>query len=200
MLSDKPGAKTQLGPTTPEFAHLEYTLQLTLKSSTARIVNAYSLSNPHLNIQFDRRCKDILTLPCWVESHRMEGANTEDDVIRRGFHFQSPQSGIKMRAGQIELNNSKGIRVFNVDNGLDQNLHKALMCLVAVGRAFVADPATSERDVIPDGYDSFYIQDVQNESVPSENAKGWQQLNQTHPKNIITTTSSRTLPKFFRST
>jgi hypothetical protein len=109
MLSDKPGAKTQLGHTTAEFAQLEYALQLTLKSSTARILTAHSLSNPHLNLQFERRCKDILTLPCWLEAESLSGANTEEDVIRRGFQFSSPTTGMKMRVGEIQLHQQKGI-------------------------------------------------------------------------------------------
>ena len=59
MLSDKVGSKTQLSPNSPEFAYLEYGLQLSLNASTARIVAAYAVSNPHLSLQFEKRCKVI---------------------------------------------------------------------------------------------------------------------------------------------
>ncbi len=61
MLSDKVGSKTQLSPNSPEFAYLEYGLQLSLNASTARIVAAYAVSNPHLSLQFENRCK-VFTL------------------------------------------------------------------------------------------------------------------------------------------
>ena len=49
--------KVLLSPTTTEFAHIEYGLQLALRSSTARILSAHAVSNPHLSIQFEKRCK-----------------------------------------------------------------------------------------------------------------------------------------------
>jgi hypothetical protein len=49
--------KAPLSPLTPEFASLEYGLQLALRASTARIVSAYAISNPHLSVQFEKRCK-----------------------------------------------------------------------------------------------------------------------------------------------
>ena len=36
-------------------------------------------------------------------------------------------------------------------------IRKALFCQIAVGRAYVADEISAERESIPDGYDSFYI-------------------------------------------
>lgn len=109
-------------------------------------MNAYSLSNPHLNIQFEKRCKDILTLPCWLDSRQLGGANTEEDVIRRGFHFQAPSNGIKLRVGEIlEPESSK------------DTVRKALLCHIAVGRAFVVNEETAIHDAIPAGYDSFYL-------------------------------------------
>ena len=40
------------------------------------------------------------------------------------------------------------------------SVRKAMLCQVAVGRSYVADESSAERDSIPDGYDSFYIQDT----------------------------------------
>ncbi|KAJ3145219.1 hypothetical protein HK101_002518, partial [Irineochytrium annulatum] len=80
MASSSASERSQLTPSSPEFAHLEYGLQLALKSSTARIVTAVAISNPHLGVQFEKRCKDILVLPSWIETGRLQGANTEEDV------------------------------------------------------------------------------------------------------------------------
>lgn len=51
------GSKQTLSPTTPEFGYLEYNLQLALRSCTARITSAYVISNPHLSVQYERKCQ-----------------------------------------------------------------------------------------------------------------------------------------------
>ncbi|KAI9341381.1 hypothetical protein BDR26DRAFT_860336 [Obelidium mucronatum] len=96
--------KAPLPPTTPDFAHLEYGLQLALNSSTARIVSAFVVSNPHLSVQFEKRCKDILVQNSWIEPSQLIGANTEDEVIRRGFQFAAPSQGIKLSVGVLHPN------------------------------------------------------------------------------------------------
>jgi hypothetical protein len=57
MLAEKSGSKTQLSPNSPEFAYLEYGLQLSLHASTARIVTAFTVTNPNLSLQFDKSFK-----------------------------------------------------------------------------------------------------------------------------------------------
>lgn len=49
--------KTTLQTTSPQFARLEYSLQLALGASTARIVDAQVVSNPHLTVQFEKKSK-----------------------------------------------------------------------------------------------------------------------------------------------
>ncbi|KAI8906868.1 hypothetical protein EDD86DRAFT_248451 [Gorgonomyces haynaldii] len=127
MLSEK-GAKTLLGPNSPEFAQLEYQLQLTLKSSTARMTQAFALSNPHLSLQFDRRCKDLLVLPTWVDASHLGGINTEEDVIRRGFQFAPSQQGLKFVVEQ-----AGGVR-------------KALLCELGQRRCYCQMDTTEEID------------------------------------------------------
>ncbi|KAJ3296182.1 hypothetical protein HK104_001869 [Borealophlyctis nickersoniae] len=153
-MSDKTGNKTQLSPSTPDFAHLEYGLQLSLRSSTARIVAAYALSNPHLTVQFERRCKDMLVLSSWVDASHLTGTNTEEDVIRRGFQFVPPQPGMKIE----EMLKSCGEKERKSDTQ-QRTIRKAMLCRIGVGRAHVADEATAEACAVPEGYDSFYIHD-----------------------------------------
>ena len=58
LLSEKNhGSKTQLSPNSAEFAYLEYGLQLSLNASTARIMSAYTVTNPNLSLQFDKAFK-----------------------------------------------------------------------------------------------------------------------------------------------
>eukprot|EP00842_Homolaphlyctis_polyrhiza_P006860 jgi/Hompol1/763/HPOL_005432-RA len=153
MLSDKAAVRTQLAPTSVEFGQIEYGLQLTLRASTARIVAAYAISNPHISLQFERRAKDILVLPAWLDASLFGGINTEEDVIRRGFRFPPPHQGLAFTIGRID----------GLDKATQSSsktiLKKAMMCQVAVGRAYIADQLTAERESLPEGYDSFQIQD-----------------------------------------
>ncbi|KAJ8324616.1 hypothetical protein O5D80_006862 [Batrachochytrium dendrobatidis] len=161
MLSEKTPGRTQLASSTPEFAQLEYDLQLTLHASTVRIVAAYAISNPHVSVQFERRSKDILVLPSWVDASSFGGINTEEDIVRRGFRFPPPTQGLKFTVGSINRPLENGVDTLHANAGATQGkaLRKAMLCMVAVGRSFVADEGAAESDVVPDGYDSFHIQD-----------------------------------------
>ncbi|KAJ3008755.1 UNVERIFIED_CONTAM: hypothetical protein HDU68_002967 [Siphonaria sp. JEL0065] len=150
--ANKDVKKAPLPPTTPDFAHLEYGLQLALNSSTARIVSAYVVSNPHLSVQFEKRCKDILVQNSWIEPSQLIGANTEDEVIRRGFQFAAPSQGIKLSVGVLHPDIHQ-----QQPHESSSQIKKILLCKVGIGRAYVADEINAERQVIPDGYDSFYV-------------------------------------------
>ncbi|KAJ3047942.1 hypothetical protein HK097_011026 [Rhizophlyctis rosea] len=154
-MTDKAGGKTQLSPSTPEFAYLEYGLQLALRAGTARIVAAYALSNPHLTLQFEKRSKDILMLPSWIDATELTGANTEEDVIKRGFQFTSPQTGMKFCVGRFKMSGGSPAR--SKDGKPLRQIRKVLMCRIAVGRAYVCDEAEAEGTALPEGYDSFYL-------------------------------------------
>lgn len=52
--SNEVESKTLIGPETLIFSQLEYELKLALKSSTARILQCFMLSNTHLAEQFGR--------------------------------------------------------------------------------------------------------------------------------------------------
>ena len=49
--------KTPLTPSSPQFARLEYALQMALNGTTARILDASVVLNPHLTLQFEKRSK-----------------------------------------------------------------------------------------------------------------------------------------------
>ncbi|TPX35146.1 hypothetical protein SmJEL517_g02368 [Synchytrium microbalum] len=152
MLADKTSQRTPLNPSSLEFAYLEYQLQLSLHASTARILQAFSISNPHLTSQFDRRCKDVLSLPSWVDCSTLAGGNSEDEVLRRGFQLgvaPATSSGMKFSVGNFK----------NSEKTHGPKHRRMLLCKIGVGRAYTADEARAEKDLIPDGYDSFYIED-----------------------------------------
>ncbi|ORX48180.1 hypothetical protein BCR36DRAFT_355124 [Piromyces finnis] len=140
--------KVQLNYSSPQYSYLEYLLQLGLKASTVEIVNAFVVSNPHLSVQFDRRCKDILTLNSWVDSSNLVGKNTEENIFKEGFKFSSSESGMKFSVGQIKQSSSKDDH---------DNIKKILLCKIGVGRAYATTKENLASSELPEGYDSFYI-------------------------------------------
>ncbi|KAJ3106846.1 hypothetical protein HDU96_008099 [Phlyctochytrium bullatum] len=149
--------KTQIAPTTPEFGYLEYGLQLALKASTARIVSAFAISNPHLSVQFEKRCKDILVGNTWIDPSQLTGVNTEEDVIRRGWNFGNPNQGMRVGLGVISgWNGGSGASPGSRES---KGHRKLILCKVGIGRARVSDAIAAERDPVPEGYDSFYLVD-----------------------------------------
>ncbi|TPX42567.1 hypothetical protein SeMB42_g05076 [Synchytrium endobioticum] len=163
MLSEKTSQRTTLNPSSLEFAYLEYFLQLSLHASTARIQQAYSISNPHLTAQFDRRCKDILSLQSWVDCSTLSGANAEDEVLRHGFHVGGPNASANAGINAPALTSGMRFTVGCVprasDKGHGGKHRRMLLCRIGVGRSYVADEGRAEKDAVPDGYDSFYLED-----------------------------------------
>ncbi|KAI9139074.1 hypothetical protein BKA69DRAFT_697645 [Paraphysoderma sedebokerense] len=141
--------KTPIAQTSPEFAYLEYFLQLSLQASTARVSAAYALSNPHVTIQFERRCKDILTLDTWIDHANLPSQNGEEEIIRRGFQFNPQSPGMKVGIGAFKLPKDR--------QNQTKNLRKAILCKVGIGRSYVNDEERAQNDQLPDGYDSWYL-------------------------------------------
>eukprot|EP00833_Pecoramyces_ruminatium_P010462 jgi/Orpsp1_1/1184494/evm.model.c7180000089744.1 len=141
--------KVQLNPSSPQYSYLEYLLQLGLKASTVQIINAFTVSNPHLSVQFERRCRDILTLNSWVDSCNLIGKNSEDNIFKEGFKFSSSESGMKFSVGHIKYIPSKD------DN--EESIKKILLCRIGVGRAYATKESDLTTTELPDGYDSYYI-------------------------------------------
>ncbi|KAI9203809.1 uncharacterized protein BJ171DRAFT_622590 [Polychytrium aggregatum] len=108
MMAEKQGGKTQISPTSPEFAYLEYNLQLTLHSSTAKIVSAFAISNPHLGNQFERRCKAsyaLLRAGNWHDGVKGQGGDSAKNLrkaifcrIGVGRAYVSSEAGLDKRA------------------------------------------------------------------------------------------------------
>lgn len=53
----------------------------------------------------------MLTLECWLDSKLLEGLNTQDDIVKKGFRFSPTVQGFKFQVGDIPTN-TKGI-LFN---------------------------------------------------------------------------------------
>jgi hypothetical protein len=49
-----------------------------------------------------------LTLDSWVDSTQLTGANTEEEIIKRGFKFEGPTTGFKFTVGSIKADQKHG--------------------------------------------------------------------------------------------
>lgn len=168
-----------LNSSTTEFGRLEYQLQLSLKAATARIKNAATVSNPHLQLQFDKRTKqNTLILDCWISLDQLFPRNSaaaigEDEAIRRLSQMNSIQlpseTGMLFTAGRLDAPQIRNCLV-----GSSSTVYKMIFCKIAVGRS-LAMPSESEaaKAIIPDGYDSFILF---NQQQPRKNSEQQQYL------------------------
>jgi hypothetical protein len=128
----------------PEFDRYEYLLQLSCRSTTARDINVWSVSNSHLTAQFERRAQSQLAVDCWVDVTALDDANSIQDVCKRGFSMPVTGEGIAFTTGTIK---------FDAD-APDQRQY--LLCSVSIGRSFVVDDLAAKRE-LPAGFDSLYL-------------------------------------------
>jgi hypothetical protein len=98
-----------------------------------------------------------MSLPCWVDSTRLVGGNTEEDVLRRGFQFPPPHTGSAFTIG--DLDNCDG-KLEDEKTSSGGSVRKALLCQVAVGRAYPIEQNLADSTPLPPGYQSFYLHDV----------------------------------------
>ncbi|KAI9173328.1 hypothetical protein H9P43_007459 [Blastocladiella emersonii ATCC 22665] len=166
--------RTALASNSPQFAYLEYFLQLSLRASSARIVAAHALSNPHVTVQFEKRCHDILTLDTWVDTNLLPASNSEEEVLRRGFAFNNTVPGLKVGIGSLKVSHlvAKDRGANGTTSGpAGKNIRKAILCKIGIGRAYINSPDGAARDPLPDGYDSWYLP-LENDSIVRQAADG----------------------------
>lgn len=135
-----------------EWARLEYLLQLSLRSTGARVTSIYSVAAPHLTVQFEARTAGQLVLDSWVDTRHLGDLNTLGDVCTRGFRF--PPTGMIFPTGMLVLPPGNTSRSFEV-----------LLCKVGVGRYMPVDENNlASRPPLPDGYQSYYLHKVEQQS------------------------------------
>lgn len=143
---------TVLASESPTFAYIEYFLRLSLCASTARIERAWEVSNPQLTLQFDKRSRSVLTVDAWVEissGAECGSRQSEEDIIKRGF-VTDGNDGVRFRVGKLRMATKAGEKVSR----------RFLLCKVAIGRAYNATEDYARINRVPDGYDSFVIDDA----------------------------------------
>jgi len=170
---------TPLGADTAAFNFVEYYLRLGLQANTARVVSAWEVSNPQLTLQFERRSKGLLTLDAWVDlqHEKKQQANNgirldEREIMTKGFQMDGSH-GMKFRVGQI-----LGLQGEDTANGIVRR--RLLLCKLAVGRAYNATEDFAKIANLPEGYDSFVLDEGTNEDGADPISQGEWPAQQGH--------------------
>lgn len=74
-----------------EFSRLEHSLELSCRSTSVRDVSAWSITNSHLSVMYERRASGMLSVDCWLDINALDGRNPIQEVCKRGFYV--PESG-----------------------------------------------------------------------------------------------------------
>jgi len=128
-----------------EWIRLEYLLQLSLRSTGAKVSAIFSVAAPHLTVQFEARTAGQLVLDSWVDTRHLGELNTLGDVCTRGFRF--PPTGMIFPTGSLVLPPTNASRNFEV-----------LLCKVGVGRYMpIEESQLVSRPPLPEGYQSYYL-------------------------------------------
>jgi len=105
-------------------------------------VGIWHLGSSHLSGNFEKRTRNMVTVPSWVNTRGMGDQNSLENLQVKGFSF--PETGMTFSTGNVSIDLNQG------------TAHRFVLCQVGVGRAFVVDDPT-EQPTIPDGYDSLYL-------------------------------------------
>ena len=149
---------TQLSEDSTTFAYVEYYLRLSLNATTAKIYSAWEVSNPQLTLQFEKRCKDTLTVDAWVDVSKLDAAalgasgNAEEEIMKRGFQLDPHGPGHCFTVGKVAIQSEDD------QSGDKAIIKRFLLCKVAIGRAYNASEEYASTAAVPDQYDSFVIQ------------------------------------------
>eukprot|EP00742_Colponemidia_sp_Colp-10_P004319 GILJ01004608.1.p1 GENE.GILJ01004608.1~~GILJ01004608.1.p1 ORF type:complete len:562 (-),score=83.28 GILJ01004608.1:168-1853(-) len=165
--------QTPLSRHSDEWARIEYLLQLSARTTAVKVTNVWSIGNPHLTMQFEKRTQNMLTLDSWVDVTRLGEDNGVQEVCQRGFKF--PPSGLLFSSGNVSVN-SHGEDSRNTE--VNQLLSRVrlgaggrrpfeyLLCKIGVGRSYCLEESTPPTDkiAIPPGYESIYLHRAENET------------------------------------
>ncbi len=92
----------------------------------------------------------------WVDVDSFKNSDcamSEDSILQSGFQFPTTDNGINFPVGKFDLSS------LSRDGRTSGKVTKRLMlCKVAIGRAYNANEDFAKIAAIPDGYDSFYIE------------------------------------------
>jgi hypothetical protein len=115
--------------------------QMALGTTNATEVEVWGVENPHLNVQFEKRCDGLLTVTSWIDISTMGSENRLERVLTHGFKLPRTGIGLDFIADSISTGRQAGP-------------HRYLMVRVGVGRPFVSQ---ENIQILPHGYDSVLL-------------------------------------------
>lgn len=95
------GAVTPVPRHSDEYARVEHLLQMSCRSTAVKEINAWTIANPHLNVQYERRSSGLLAVDCWVDMTMLDAANPIQDVCKRGFVVPDGGDGLLFTTGNM---------------------------------------------------------------------------------------------------
>lgn len=95
------GSVTPVSRHSDEYARVEHLLQMSCRSTAVTEINAWTIANPHLNVQYERRSAGLLAVDCWVDMATLDASNPIQDVCKRGFLAPDSGDGLLFTTGNI---------------------------------------------------------------------------------------------------
>ncbi|KYK66638.1 zinc finger protein [Toxoplasma gondii TgCatPRC2] len=84
-----------------EWAFLEYLLQMSVRTSRVRLLQAWHIATPHLVSAFERRTQGRLLTYSFVDTASLDEDNSLQDIARRGLKI--PMTGMRFAVGNFSL-------------------------------------------------------------------------------------------------
>ena len=135
-----------VNPNSPEWALIEYKLQLATGSTTAVVKKIQSLNNPTLATTFEKTNKGALQIDSFMLKETLdEGTNRFEKVVEKGFDF--PKNGIKFTVGFLKMQSQQG------------KTYEIIMYKIAVGKSYCMPAKSYSKDKVQkvEGFDSVYL-------------------------------------------
>ena len=139
---------SNLSPDSPVFSFIQYYLKQSIGASSAQVCEIAEISNPQLTIQFEKRSKNMLTIDSWVDECALPESLSFEEITSKGIPQKSLAGEIKFQAGKVNTD-------FSAKSG--KLKMRFLLCKVAIGRAFNCSPSVATTAKVPEGYDSFVV-------------------------------------------
>ncbi len=88
---------------TISFSPVVASAQMSCRSTSVSEISAWTISNPHLSVQYERRAHGMLAVDCWVDINKLDEANPLQEVVKRGFHMPDGGEGLPFVTGNIRF-------------------------------------------------------------------------------------------------
>lgn len=128
-------------------------LSLCVRTSKISLLDSWQITIPDLHKQFETRSFQKLVLPIWIPVCQLQGENSIEDVVRRGFVLDD--YGLLVQYGALKFPD------FSESNLPDKAQYEFLFCDVCVGVSYslpsVQEEPYFKQYSLPKDYDSLIM-------------------------------------------